>query len=605
VWYNTFTLQYFEENNMINFRLLALGTTALLIVAACSKDEDSATVAVSESANKLFSYVPADTPYLLGNLQPPSDEVIDTFLLRAEPVLNTVQEELSRARESLDTGNAIDSSSAHGSQQSDMAVQLMHALLQELDGKLSRQGLESLGFDLQSHKVVYGMGVFPVLRIGLSDEQALRASIQRVLENAGINAPEQIHEGVPYWKLSADSAAGLYVSILDGHLAMSIFPPMAEAEFLPAFLGKVMPDDSNAAARLAELNAKHGYTPFGSGILDLNILLDGLLSADSVLARVMASKGNNDLAEMGPECKTEFRGLFSHTPRLTVGTTELTSTAIAIQYRVETESSLAQQLLGLVAEIPAANPLTQRVLEFSFGMRFGAVRDFLRSKATAIMENPYQCEHLLDLNNSATEAYAQLNQAMPPFLNNFLGLRAALSDFKMDDLTSPTASGLAAVHVDKPEMFVGMAQMFVPDLSELEISAGDPPIKLPESLIPTPGMEAYAAIGSQTIGLALGAGEVDGLLDYMNMEEGPTGTFLSLSYDMKAYLEYSQQMKEQYQQVEDDTEWSDSEHADHHRAIKNIGESAQNAFQSFADRSELSMRFTAEGFVTDSKMTFK
>lgn len=591
---------------MINLRLLALGTTALLTITACGKNEDAATEAaaeVSATAQSLFAYVPRDTPYLAGNLEPPTDEVIDVFLQRFQPVLNTVQEELHQAREAIEAESPDSTDSQLEPNHDEMPIQLMHAVLQELDGKLNRQGLESLGFDLQSHKVIYGMGVFPVLRVGLSDEKALRESIYRILENAGINASELDHQGIPYWRLSDDDSAGMYVSILDGHLAMSVFPQMAEAELLPVFLGQAMPADSNAVERLAELNARHNYTAFGSGILDLNILLEKFLSPDPILASVIASNDNDDLTEMAPECAAEMRGIISHTPRMTVGITELSSAAVAMQYRVETKSSLAQQLLGLVAQIPAADPLSSRILEFSFGMRFGAVRDFLRNKAAAIVEKPFQCQHLLDINESANQAYEQLNQAMPPFVNNFLGLRLSLSEFTMDQSTTPSAKGLAAVHVDKPEMFIGMAQMMVPDLSELSLVPGEPPVQVPASIIPVPGQVSFAALSKDAIGLSLGAGVESGLISYLEQKPGPAGMFLSASYDMAAYLDYTQNLGKQFQDL--DTEGTDPDHAAHYQSFSKIQESAQNAFKAFADRSELTMRFTEDGFETDSRMTFK
>jgi hypothetical protein len=105
-------------------------------------------------------------------------------------------------------------------------------------------------------------------------------------------------------------------------------------------------------------------------------------------------------------------------------------------------------------------------------MRFGAVRDFLREKAAAIMEAPYQCEHLQDINQSATEAFTQLNQPVPPFVNNFRGLRLSLNEIMMTDSIPENARGMAAVHVDQPEMFVGMAQMFLPDLAGLSLVPG-------------------------------------------------------------------------------------------------------------------------------------
>ena len=586
-------------------RLLAFATITLFSVAACNKSEEVAEVTISEASSNLFAFVPADTPYLAGNLQAPPNEVIDTFLQRAEPVLDTVQQEMHKTREAIENENEAGTGGKVDSPQLDMPERLAHAVLQELDGKLNRAGLESLGFDLQSSKVVYGMGIFPVMRVGLSDESAFRESIQRILENAGINAPELNFQGDSYWRLSDDESFGLYIAIMQGHLAIGAFPKLGEAEFLPAFLGQSLPSNSTAAARLSELNAKHQYTPFGSGILDLNRVMDEFLSADSVLAQMIAAHGENDFSDMGPECEAEIREIVSHTPRFTVGTREFSTTAIAMQYRVETESTLAQELMGLVAEIPAANLLSKKIFEFSFGMRFGAVRDFLRTKVAAIIEDPFQCEGLQDFNDSATEAYAQLNQPMPPFVNNFRGVRLGLSELSGMDSIPESASGLAAVYVEKPEMFVGMAQMFLPDLSELSLTPGDAPVQLPETLITMSGQVAFAALSDNAIGLSLGAGEESGLISFLADEPGPAGMFLSASYDMATYLQYTQNFANQMEDYDTDGMDMDPDHRVHYQSFRNIQESAQNAFKSFADRSELTMRFTSDGFVTDSRMTFK
>jgi hypothetical protein len=579
---------------MSYLRLLAIGTLSLLMVAACGKSEDAVEVAIEKTDSTLFDYVPADTPYLAGNLQPIPDEVIEVFLQRFEPVLASVQDELAKARQTLEDEDGS---------------RLISAILQEFDGNLSRQGMESLGFDLRAHKVVYGMGVFPVIRIGLSDADALRATIQRVLANAEIDAPELVHQGVSYWRLSevdtADAPVGLYVSIFAAHLAMSIFPPLAETELLPAFLGLEMPGDSNAATRLAELNAKHSYTPYGSGILDFDQLVEEFISPDTIMAQVMATTGDFDPAEMTAECKTEIRGIVSNSPRMTMGVQELTTSAIAMQYRVETETTLAQQLAGLVADIPIADPLSDRLLELSFGMRFGAVRDFLREKVVAIMESPYQCEHLQSINQSATEAFTQLNQPMPPLVNNFRGLRLSLSEILETNSMPVNGRGLIAVHVEQPEMFVGMAQMFLPDLSELTLAPGDPPVQLPASMLPIPDVVAFAALSTEAIGLSIGDGEEAGLPAYLEEEAGPEGTFMSIGYDMAAYLDYTQKLGEQYEQIEDELAETDPEQEAILQSIEDISASAQQAVKSFSDRSYTTFRLTPDGFEADSRMTFK
>jgi hypothetical protein len=591
-------------------RLTAFTATLLLTLGACSKSDEPPLATDDVVSNDLLAYVPSGTPYLLANLEPVPEEVIDAFLNRLQPVLDSMQSQLSIAMADMEaagggvegTGGTEDIIPEH-----DPGARLVHALLQELDGKLSRLGLESLGFDLRSEKALYGMGVFPVIRLGLSDPAALRETIERVLENAGMDAPEQVFRGVRFWRLSddntADATAGLYFSILEDHLAIGVFPPMAEEELLPAFLGLELPADSDAAARLSDLNRKHGYTPHGSGVLDLHKLADRFMTPGTVIARLMAYSGNFDAESLTPECVSEIHGIIDNAPRMTVGTVELTPSAVAYQYRVETPDSLAKQLMGMVSKIPGIEAHSERILEFAFGMRFGPVRDFLLEKTTNITENPYQCEHLQELNDSATETLVQLNQPMPPFVNNFLGVRLSLNEIMMNRQPIPeNARGHLAVHVEQPEMFIGMAQMFLPDLSELAIIAGDPPVRLPESLTPVPGAVAYAAMSTDAIGLALGEGEEAGLVNFLEREAGPEDTFLSVSYDMAAYLDYTGGLGQYNQQAGGETTDEENPSA---QTANVIAEAARNAFREMADRGHTTLRFTPDGFVADNRMTFK
>jgi hypothetical protein len=582
-------------------RLAAVAAVLFLSVSACSKSEDQAEAAVEASGNGLLAFVPADTPYLAANLQPTPDDVIDAFLLRAQPVLDTMQDELSAKKAEMEAAQA-------GNEQ---GAELALAIMQELDGKLNRPGLESLGFDLQMHTVFYGMGAFPVFRFELSDANALRETILRIQQNAGIHLPELEYQGVAYWRLGEEGQdasqvdhPGAYIAILQDHLAFTAFPASSEAELLPAFLGLEMPAHSNAETVLSGLNQQYGYSPYGTGFLDVQKLADEFLNPDSTLAQALASSGEFDPATITPECKAEFEQIIAHTPRMVVGVTELTPTAISSQYRLETEASLAQQLVQLVSAMPLAATHSDRMLELSFGMKFGPVRDFLREKTEAIVAQPFQCEHLLDLNASAQEALTKLNEPMPPFVNNFEGLRLSLNNISMGSDLPGNASGLTAIHVDKPEMFVGMAQMFLPNLAELQLSPGDPPVRLPDDLIPVPGIVTHAALSPNAIGLSVGDGEETGLVSYLNEPSVNDGTFLSVNYDTAAYMEFAGNMEDQWQ---DDTEGMENMEnvGEQHHEISEIAESMQDAVQSMVDRSYATLRFTPEGFLVDSRMTFK
>src|SRR5680860_625267 len=92
----------------------------------------------------------------------------------------------------------------------------------------STQSRSSAASDVykQSHHVMYGMGVFPVIRVELTDASALREAIQRVEAKMGISMPRNDFNGKTYWRISDDDnqKVGIYVAILDQQLAISVFP---------------------------------------------------------------------------------------------------------------------------------------------------------------------------------------------------------------------------------------------------------------------------------------------------------------------------------------------------------------------------------------------
>jgi hypothetical protein len=574
---------------------LAFATLALTLLAAgCSRSEEPAAAATA-----LLAYVPPDTPYLAANLEPLPEAVVDAYLAHMQPALDEMQVQLAAARAELEADRA-----ATGD---DPAARLALAVLRQLDGKLSRAGLSSLGLDIVAQKVVYGLGVFPVLRTGVSSPDSLRATITGILDDAGITGAQQTYQDVSFWRLTGDGQddvpLGLYLAVRDDHFAVGLLPPAFETELLPLFLGLAPPANPVAAARLAELNRAHGYTPFGSGILDLHLLADQFLQAGTVTARVMAAAGEYDPASVTAECVSEIHGIIDQAPLVTAGTTEFSNAAIAYQYRVESPATLAGQLAGLVARLPSADPASTRMLDLSFGMRFGAVRDFLREKASAIVDAPYLCEHLQDINDSAANALAQLDQPMPPFVNNFRGLRISLTELMLGEETLPAdARGQLALHVEQPEMFVGMAQMFLPDLSTLNLAPGGDPVQVPSSLIPLPGLVAFAAMSSEAIGLSVGAGEETGLKDFLAREPGPQGRFLSAGYDMAAYLDYTDRMTAPGHDPGPD---ADAGEGDVPEGVFAIGRAAREAYRNMADRSYTSLQFGADGLVIDARVTFK
>ena len=581
-----------KEENMKYPSLVTVSLALVLTLGACGKSEEPAVEATPE-ASSLLTHVPADTPYLVGNLQPIPDAVIDANFERLKPVADEMQAQLAQVK----TGLQANGSEVTGDPMMD---KLLLAVLQEMDGKLNRAGLESLGWDLSSTSVVYGYGAFPIARMGLSDASVLRATVLRILDNAGIDATEQELQGIPYWKVASpdtdEMPIGVYVSIFDDHVAAGLFPLASEAEYLPAFLGIEMPTDSRAAEFLADLNRKHGFTPYATGHLDLHRLADEFLDPGARTARTLMDAAEYDLADFSEQCVDETHRLIDNMPTVTFGVTEMETQAVAYEVIGGMPTALAGEFQALVSAIPAARAVADRMVEFSFGIKVGAVRDFLRQKTQAVIDAPYQCEHFSELNRQAQELMVKLDQPLPPFVNNFRGVRFSLKDVVMDPATRiPTnASGHLAVHVEQPEMFVGMAQMFLPDLSALNLAPGAEPVRIPDSLIQFQNMVAYAAMSEDAIGLSVGDGEQNALQDFLGMDAGKEGTLLSVNYDQAAYFEYQSRHTD-----------AAVAHGGGAHPLLGLGKTMLETAQQYADRNHTEIRLTAEGLVMESRYTYK
>jgi hypothetical protein len=556
-------------------------------MVACNRAADEPAAPEIVPTNTLLAHVPADTPFAIANLNTPPAEVIDAFVARFQPAMDILQHKLTEFRAGIDT-----------SDDGDAEAKLVLALLDEFDGKLNRSGLESLGFSLEAHKVIYGIGAFPVLRVELANADALRAAVGRVETKSGMTLPTLESNGTAYWRLSDhDEDAGFYIAILDDQLVVSAFPVSAETELLPAFLGQTLPEASMATNnRIAKINQQRGYSGYGTGFIDLKSLFSQFTDSSSQTARFLADTDGFDPASLDAVCVSEIQGIVAKAPMMVAGTTGLTADQVNMRYELDIESGLAARLVSLASGVPVADDLATRMFSASLGMNFGRLRDLLLEQTMAIVETPYECQHLQELNASANEMATQLNQPMPPFVNNLLGLRAALDDITVKNGQPVDIHGFLALHVVQPEMITGMAQMFVPGLEELDLKPGSAPVKLPPELIPDIPVTLHAALADSAIGIAAGDGFETGLRGFLEAPAAENGVFLSANYDMARMMEMQENMHAGRVYLDD---------GGMNNAPADMATSLHDSYRSMLGRSQFEMRFSDRGLVIDSQITFR
>jgi hypothetical protein len=557
-------------------RLTATLITAGALVVSCSRQDDE----LQAVDNNLLQWVPADTPYVFAHLQPVPDDILDAWMVRTQPFLDALQQQLVDARQDLQV---------EGQDVSPEFAAIADAVLVELDGKLNLAGLESLGFSLQANQVVYGNGLFPVARLGLGNAQALRDAIARVEERSGQTIPELELDGTSYWRIvKEENGMAAYISILAEHVAIGFIPMNAETEILPALLTQQKPEASlEQGEALARMNQEKGFTPYGSGYLDTRLALEEMLNPASRTAGYLSTVAGYDATTIDPVCAEEARLIASHLPRMVFGVTELTSNSAAVRYQAEIQRSLSGELLDLVSKVPPASTDTGNLFAGSLAVRFGRLRDFARDKAAALAAAPFACPQLKELNETMTVLAEQLNQPVPLPLGNVMGLRAVLSAVNISDPQPETSRGLLSLEVENPQMLIGAATMLIPGFSDLGIEPGAEPVKIPEELLSmvTPEFEVHAVQTRNAIGLAFGKDMRSGLVPFMEQDNDNDGVFLSFDYDMAALAELQGSMVDQ------------SLDAEQLRLME--------AYRAMLGRSRVEFRFTKEGLSIDSRTTVR
>ena len=579
---------------MILIRRAALMAAAsTLFLAACSDD--------AADGNPLLAQVPADAPYVFANLERTPEPVVEAWVERMQPVLDEMQRGLDLAREEIAAAQASGESSGEDS----AMIGILEALLAELDGKLNRTGLESLGFSLQPWTVYHGLGAFPVVRIELADAQALRDAVARVEQRAGAALSPKSLDGHSYWRVDlAEGGFGAYIAILEQQLVFSLLPQAAEADWLPLLLGTRSPDTPFDAGRLVEINEARGYSEHGSGFLDLVALAAEFTTSGRPTARHLSAAGI-PMPFTDPACAADLQRIVSNVPLITGGTTELEADVLGIRYDVDLAPEVANAFRDVAAPLPPAEKDGDRLLSASFGVRISPLRDFLLNQLTEARSMPFGCQALAGANQGIENAMMQLQQPLPPVITSLRGVRISVDEIGLGPEAMNTARGIVAIQADQPQMFVGMAQMLVPELAELNLQPNQPPVQLPPALTQQVQQPVYAAVGDDALGFAVGADPAQRLPDFLDADAAEDGLLLSVSYDVARYSALQQSVMSDVNLAESAEPGDDPDDLRRAQAFMDLSRSINEAMARHADRAEFDVRLTERGLQVDHRQTFR
>ena len=516
-------------------RTLALAFAGLLLAACGHKDK-----------NAPLAFVPADTPYVVANLDVLDDDTRAALLAQADAQLPA---ELAQLHAAADEMAAKDPDSAN----------LLRAFAKELDGKNIESFAQNAGLDLKGYSALYGLGLAPVLRFQLSDANAFDAFVGR-LEAAYGKKLDVASVGKQSYRrhLSAATGTELILAVVGKQAVAAILPADASQPLLRQALGldrpaKNLQDDG----RLEKLAKAKGYQKWAVGELDLARALPLAASGkDPLFGALFKARAQAESAKTGEpvanqlqipaSCQADATRIASRVPELSFGYTRLEAKHQDMRWDVALASDITQAFNGLTVELPglgATQPSSP--FEFFLGLPVAQLRTFWSAQADAVVANPFTCPALADLNDGFAKLGPSMQKAAIPPFGDLLGVGLSLDSFTPGNGSAmPQFTGRLVLGTSNPAGLLAMGQMMTPALAQLKLASDGKPVALPSTLANMFGQPAWLAMGPKSLGLGIGAGEDARLADALKAPAGNAGQLLRMHLSGQMYLDWINLMQQ-------------------------------------------------------------
>lgn len=515
-------------------RYAALGLAGIMLAACGHKNKDAP-----------LAFVPADTPYVVANLEIMDDSARQALLAQADAQLPSNLAQLDAAADRL---AAKDPDGAR----------LLRALRAEFNGKTVETFAQSAGLDLKGHSALYGLGLAPVLRFELNDPQAFEGFISRLETAYGKKLDLANVDKQSYRKYAfASSGTEMILAMVGKQAVAALLPADASPALLRQALGLDRPQKNlQDDGRLAALAKAKGYQPWLVGELDLTRALPLALGGkDPLIGAILKARAEAESVKTGepvanqlqtsPSCVTDAARIAARVPTMSFGYTQLDTRHQNVRFDVALADDIGKAFSGLKVELPGLGGAGTAPFDLSLALPVVQMRTFWSAQADAVVAKPFACPSLIDLNDSfAKLGPAMQKAAIPPF-GDMLGLRIALDSLVPGrNAGAPTFSGRVVLGTSNPAGLFAMSQMMVPALAQLKLAGDGKPLPLPKDMIGTLGQPAWLAMSDKALALGVGTGEDGKLGDTLKNPVGDAGRMARMHLTGAMYLSWLQLMEQ-------------------------------------------------------------
>lgn len=523
--------------------ILALAVLATALIS-CSREAEQ------PAETSLLAHVPADTPYVFAASEPFPEALRNRLMAYGAAELDNAK---VRWREGLAEMARRQAEAAGRPAPTDPAdspgVRVVEALLDELSGKLDAGGLAELGFKPDARSVVYGLSLFPAMRLEIADPARVEALLARVEQRSGEVAPRAELNGQRYRRIPLEDKLLVIVAVQDRHLVAGVLPTAQEQRWLPLLLGQQLPGRALAATdTFSALQQAYGYRGYGEGYLDIRAVSRILTGQDSGANGAAWQSLAAEMPRPSPGCRGLVDKLVAGVPRLVVGVTGVSDRGYDLTAAYETSAAVGEHLQRLAhpAPLPGMGMEPGRDVMASFGMDIDvpALREGIKALLRFVVEQGRDCEWVKP--DAIQAAMPKLDLALGPMLAGFNGAYTELSELRINQQTlkPDVLSGGLLLAVNDPRGVLGMAAMVNPALAQLELPMDGSVVAVPAELLPpdVPAMHLAAREGLLAIAVGEGSQRRAGAL--LNADRAGSPMLMSGSYDMARFMGRMAEMME-------------------------------------------------------------
>jgi hypothetical protein len=467
------------------------------------------------SAPSILSRIPAESPYVVALLDPVSDA------LRRQ-LMQMFDERLAQMAATFDKLAAADRAAMQPWQR------MVFAFLDDLRGKPTSTWMEQYGFDPRGRFAIYGLSLWPALRVEIADPAKLRAAILRIFAAGGIKPEDRTLDGHPYWVLSNRDFTAVFATI-DREFVSAVVPTAVLDSALPLVLGTKVPEHSLAATTVVpELLARHRFLGTMVAYFDSHRIVD-IIAGDKPQALDIPIRMAT--GTVTPECRGDLDRLAAAFPRLVFGYRRFDDAGFDASAIFELASDTVAGLRKLRGAAPEVTARSDGNAMFSLGAAgdLEAGVAWVQTTARGLHDHPFRCAWFTKLNKAVDEIADAVAKPLPP---QWRGLRGYAMTIDNASISPPEVSGHIVVTGDRVADLVTSLAGSVPAFAGTPMARDGKPIALPVQQLGLPVTSAHVALTTDRLVIAAGSGSDRRATQHLASPVPKSSPLASMAFDV-------------------------------------------------------------------------